>query len=113
MYTEAKQWGRPALSRARTASAYPGTSTVSSSAVQPTGNTMATPPGCRVAVAPAMEASVRAPGSTAAHSAAACSSQCVSCRRHGRPRSSWRTITARLAAALRVSCATSQRRFHE
>eukprot|EP00969_Alexandrium_andersonii_P195603 8640804-Alexandrium_andersonii.AAC.1 len=60
-----------------------------------------------------MEANVRAPGSTAAHSAAACSSQCVSCRRQGRPRSSWRTITARLAAALRVSCATSQRRFHE
>eukprot|EP00969_Alexandrium_andersonii_P335058 14807601-Alexandrium_andersonii.AAC.1 len=46
-----------------------------------------------------MDATVRAPGSTAAHSAAAYASQWVSCSRHGRPRSRWLTITARLAAA--------------
>eukprot|EP00969_Alexandrium_andersonii_P023293 1017792-Alexandrium_andersonii.AAC.1 len=32
-----------------------------------------------------MDATVRAPGSTATHSAAAYSPQCVSCSRHGRP----------------------------
>eukprot|EP00969_Alexandrium_andersonii_P090739 4005731-Alexandrium_andersonii.AAC.1 len=34
------------------------------------GNATATPPGCRAAAAPAMDERVRAPGSTAAHSAA-------------------------------------------
>eukprot|EP00969_Alexandrium_andersonii_P038181 1673264-Alexandrium_andersonii.AAC.2 len=64
---------------------------------------MATPPGCRGPSAPTMEATARAPGSTADRSAAAYSSQCVSCSRQGRPRSKWLTMTARLAAALRVS----------
>eukprot|EP00969_Alexandrium_andersonii_P239030 10552415-Alexandrium_andersonii.AAC.1 len=54
MYTEARQSGRPALSRARTAMAYPGTNTASSSEVQPAGRTTATPPGWRAVVAPAI-----------------------------------------------------------
>eukprot|EP00969_Alexandrium_andersonii_P335267 14817416-Alexandrium_andersonii.AAC.1 len=62
---------------------------------------MATPPGWRDPAPPTIDEIVRAPGSTTAHSAAAYASQCVSCRRHGRPRSNWLTITARLAAALR------------
>eukprot|EP00969_Alexandrium_andersonii_P057102 2519309-Alexandrium_andersonii.AAC.1 len=68
---------------------------------QPAGNAAAIPPGCFRPSAPTIEATVRAPGSTAAHSAVAYAPQCVSCSRQGSPRSSCLAMTARLAVALR------------
>eukprot|EP00969_Alexandrium_andersonii_P346587 15322973-Alexandrium_andersonii.AAC.1 len=61
---------RPALSRARAATAYPGIGAASWMHPQPAGRTIAMPPGCFGPAAPTMEATVRAPGSTADHSAA-------------------------------------------
>eukprot|EP00969_Alexandrium_andersonii_P335456 14826008-Alexandrium_andersonii.AAC.1 len=43
--------------------------------------------------------------------AAAASSQCVSCERHGRPRSSWREMTAFEASLPSAAGLTSQRTF--
>eukprot|EP00969_Alexandrium_andersonii_P321961 14224989-Alexandrium_andersonii.AAC.1 len=87
MYIDARQSRRPALSRAVTATAYPATGAASCSLSHPAGRATATPPGCRGPSAPTMDAMVRAPGSTTAHSAAAYACQCASCSRHGRPRS--------------------------